>query len=61
MLKCQEKIHGRVEGFLPAVKAVPHIAQELYTHHYVCLVVLPYDFTASLITHFTVIEKLTII
>jgi len=50
MLKCQEKIHGRVEGFLPAVNAVLHTPQELYTHHYVCLVVLPYDYSKSYYT-----------
>jgi hypothetical protein len=37
----KKKKHGRFKRFLSAVNAVLHTPQELYTHHYVCLDVLP--------------------
>jgi len=61
-LKCQKKtlMDGRFKRFLSSLNAVLHTPQELYTHHYVCLDVLPHDSLQQVLLHITVIQMLTI-
>jgi len=50
---------GRFNRFRSAVNAVLHTPQELYTHHYVCLDVLPCDSLQQVLLY-TIVEMLTI-
>ena len=55
-------IHGRFNKSLFSLNAALRTAQELYTHHYVGIDVLPCDtLQQSLITNITVIETLNTI
>ena len=42
---------GRFKRFLSSLNAVVHTPQELYTHHYVCIEVLPYDSLQQVLLH----------
>jgi hypothetical protein len=50
---------GRFNRFLSAVNVVLHTPQELYTHHYVYLDVLPCDSLQQVLLY-TIVEMLTI-